>query len=90
MIHRNVKIPMEDGMMGNIDGETFYYFTKNTWIGDSGTFCHITNNNSGLFLQRSVNQFREALVVCQQCRKGSFMSTSHKLMVLKGYTLYGP
>ena len=32
-----------------IDGESFVTFTKNAWIGDSGTFCHITNNDTGMY-----------------------------------------
>ena len=32
-----------------IDGDTFFLFMKNTWIGDSGVLCHITNNDIGLF-----------------------------------------
>ena len=27
-----------------IDGESFYIFTKNTWMGNCSTLCHITNN----------------------------------------------
>ena len=42
-------MPMEAGMMCNTHGETFYSFTKNTWIDNSCTSCHITNNDSGLF-----------------------------------------
>ena len=36
-------------MMCTIDDDTFFSFTKNTWIGDSGVSCHITNNNTGLY-----------------------------------------
>ena len=28
---------------------TPFLFTKNTWIGDLGASCHITNNNTGLY-----------------------------------------
>ena len=45
----DVKQPLEAGMMCTIDGDTFFSFTKNTWIGDSGASCHITNNNTGLY-----------------------------------------
>ena len=27
----------------------FFLFTKNTWIRDSGTLCHTTNNDKGLY-----------------------------------------
>ena len=43
------KQPSEADMMCNIDGDTFFLFTKNTWIGDSGALCHIMNNDTGLF-----------------------------------------
>ena len=36
-------------MLCTIDGDTFYLFTKSTWIGDSGALYHITNNVTGLF-----------------------------------------
>ena len=38
----------EAGIMFTINEETFYMFTKNTWISDSGTLCHVTNENTGL------------------------------------------
>ena len=45
----NVKQPSEAGMMCTIDGTSFHTFTKNTWIGDSSSSCHITNNEKGIF-----------------------------------------
>ena len=36
-------------MMCTIDGISFHSFTKNTWIGDSGASCHITNDEKGMF-----------------------------------------
>ena len=36
-------------MMCTIDGNSFHMFTKNTWIGNSGTSCHITNDETGMF-----------------------------------------
>ena len=44
----DVKQPLEAGMMCTIDGDTFL-FMKNTWIGDSGASCHITNNDTDSF-----------------------------------------
>ena len=45
----DVKLPSEAAMMCIINGDTFFLFTKNTWIGDSGVQCHITNNDTGAF-----------------------------------------
>ena len=45
----NVKLPSEAGMMCSIDSNTFHSFMKNTWIGDSGASCHITNDESGMY-----------------------------------------
>ena len=42
----SVKRPSEAGMMCIIDGHSF---TKNTWIGDSGVSCHITNDKHGMY-----------------------------------------
>ena len=36
-------------MMCTINGNMFFSFTKNTWIGDSGASCHITNNDNGMY-----------------------------------------
>ena len=43
----DVKQPSEAGMMCTINGNTFFSFTKNTWIGDLGASCHITNDDTG-------------------------------------------
>ena len=40
---KDVKQPSKADMMCTIDGDNFYLFTKNTWIGDSSALCHITN-----------------------------------------------
>ena len=34
--------------MCTINGDTFYSFTKNTWIGDSGASCHITHDDTSM------------------------------------------
>ena len=39
---------MKAGMLCTINGDTFYLFTKNTWIGYSGAL-HITNDDTSLF-----------------------------------------
>ena len=36
-------------MMCTIGGTSFHLFTKNTWIGDFGVSCHITNNDNGMY-----------------------------------------
>ena len=41
-------MPTGTGMLCNINGDTIYSFTKNTCIDDSGTFCHITNDDTNL------------------------------------------
>ena len=43
-------------MMCTIDGDTFYSFTRNTWIRDSGTSCHIINDDTGLFEVTDINE----------------------------------
>ena len=45
----NVKMPIEAGVFCTIDGYTFFVH-KNTWLGDSGASCHITNDDTHLFL----------------------------------------
>ena len=45
----DVKQPSEAGMMCTIAGDTFFSFTKNTWIGNSGASCHITNDDKGMY-----------------------------------------
>ena len=46
----------EAGMMNTTDGEMSFTFTKNTWIGDLGTSCHITNDVSGLYDITNINK----------------------------------
>ena len=45
----DVKQPSKAGMMCTIDGNTFFSFTENTWIGDLVGSCHITNDDTGLY-----------------------------------------
>ena len=44
------------GMMFTIDGETFFKFIKNIWIGDLGASYHIPNDDSGLFDVTNINE----------------------------------
>ena len=78
-----LKKPTESGMLCRIDGETFHLVTKNTLIGDLGTSCHITNNDTGLYDINEIN----TLV---QGSSGSFAQKSAKLMAVNGYMYYGP
>ena len=52
----DVKQPYEAGTMCTINGNTLFLFTKNTWIGDSGASCHITNNNTGLYNVTNIDE----------------------------------
>ena len=52
----NVKMSTEAGKLCTIDGDTFYLFTKSTWIGDSGALCHIMNDDVGLFNVIKINK----------------------------------
>ena len=73
-------MPTEAGMMCTIDGETYHMFTKNMWSGDSGTLCHITNDDTSLFDITIINKL-------VQENSGSMIITKK---VLNGYILYGP
>ena len=46
----------EAGMMYTFDKEAFLIFRKNAWIGDSVTFYHITNDDSGLYNITDMNK----------------------------------
>ena len=46
---KDVKQPLEAGVMHTITEVTFFSFTKSTWIGDSSASCHITNNDTNVF-----------------------------------------
>ena len=67
-------MPMEASMLFNIDGDIFYYFTKNTWIGDSGASCHITNDYTSLF---DITNIYESI----QGSSGSMLVTKRKLCI---------
>ena len=36
-------------MMCTIDGESFYAFIKHMGIGNLGTLCNVTNNDTGMY-----------------------------------------
>ena len=48
--------PSEISMMCTICGDTFFSFTRSTWIGDSGALCLIMNNNTSLFNIIDINE----------------------------------
>ena len=52
----DIKQPFEAGMMCTINGNTFFSFRKNTWIGDSGAPCHITNDDKGMYDVININK----------------------------------
>ena len=35
---------------------SFFSFMKNTWIGDSGTLCHIVKDDAGLYDITDINE----------------------------------
>ena len=39
-----------------INGKTFFVFTKNTWIGNTGGSCQITNYDNDMFDVKTVNE----------------------------------
>ena len=43
-------------MMCTINGDTFFSFTKNTWIGNSGESCHIMNNDTSFYDVTDINK----------------------------------
>ena len=54
----NIKLSTEAGMTCIIDGEIFHRFIKNTRIGDSITWYHVTIFNIGLF---NVTKIKESI-----------------------------
>ena len=56
MLHADLLPSMEAGMTCTINGEIFFSFTKNMWIGYLGTLCHISNDDSGLYDVTNINK----------------------------------
>ena len=52
----DVKQLPEAGVMCSINGDTFFSFTKNSWIGDSGALFHIMNDDTSLFNVIDINE----------------------------------
>ena len=76
----NVKQPSEAGMMCTIDVDTFYLFTKNTWIGDSGVPCHITDNYTGLYDLIDIDEFIQgSSSIISTAKKGKLWVKVHQV-----------
>ena len=52
----DVELPSEAGMICTIDGDTFFSFTKNAWIGDYGASCHIMYDDISLLNVININK----------------------------------
>ena len=63
--HADLSLPSsgETIMIYTINGESFYMFMKNTWIGDSGASCHINKNDTRI---NYITDFDKLV----QCRTG--------------------
>ena len=49
----------------------FFSFTKNTWMGDSGALCHITNDDTGLLDIIDINELiQRGSVIMPAMKKG--------------------
>ena len=76
----DVKWPSEACIMCTNDGNTFYLFTKNTWIGDLGVSFHITNNNTSMYDVTNI----DGLIQCSSgimhaTKKGKLQVTVHQV-----------
>ena len=71
-MNRLLPTTQEEGMMSMIDGETFFTFTKNTWIGDFYTSSHIFHDGSGLYdaidINQSVQSSLRSMFVTKKCK----------------------
>ena len=82
---------MEAGVLCMIDGETFHLFMKNTWIGNLGASCHITNDETGLYDVTEINKLVEgSWEIFLLPKKGRFTLKPAKLMAVNGYIYCGP
>lgn len=52
----HVQYIKEKALVCTINGRTYPSFTKNTWIGDSGASCHITNNDSKMYDVKNIDE----------------------------------
>ena len=73
-------------MLCTIDGETFYLFTKMTWIGNSGASCLMTNNDASLYDITKINELVQGSPGNMSFTKEeSFGWKSAKLIAMNGY-----
>ena len=67
-------------MMCTIDCETFFLFTKNTWIRDSGASCHITNDDIGLYDIMDIDESnQESSGIMPATKKGNLHVKVHQV-----------
>ena len=76
ILHADLLPTIEAGLICTIDGEMFFSFTKNMFIGDLDTSCHITDNDSGLYDVFDISEL-------VQCRLGSVPATKKGKLCLK-------
>ena len=46
----------EHNMFSTVDGEKYASFTEHTWIGDTGSSCHNTNQSTSMYNEESINE----------------------------------
>ena len=46
----------ENSMFCLLDAEKYPSFTKHTWIGDTGSSCHITNQSTSMYDMEIINE----------------------------------
>ena len=60
-------------MLCTINGETFHSFMKNIWIGDSGAYCHIANDDTGVYdITKVIKLVQGSVGNISATRKASF------------------
>ena len=74
MLHADLLPSMhEASIMCIINGQSSYIFTKNTWIGDLGALCHITNDDKRLYDVTNINELvKGSMGIVSATRKGKF------------------
>ena len=87
----DVKQPLEAGKMCIIKGDTFFLFTKNTWIGDSSASCHIMKDHTGLFNDIGINELIQGSSGnTSAMKKGNLNVNIGQVDRTLGCILYGP
>ena len=75
-----MKQPSKAGMMCTIYGNTFFLFTKNTWIGDSGASCYITNDDKGMYDVIDIDEsIQGSSGIMPAMKKGKLQVTVHQV-----------